>query len=80
LVGRDEAASIALRICQSLDTTWSLGPANVTANVTASASVGVALYPDAGNTPDELLRSADVALYEAKAAGRACVRFYDAES
>jgi diguanylate cyclase (GGDEF)-like protein len=33
-------------------------------------SVGAALYPDHGNTPDELLRAADAALYRAKGAGR----------
>jgi diguanylate cyclase (GGDEF)-like protein/PAS domain S-box-containing protein len=34
------------------------------------ASVGVALIPDDGATPDELLRLADLAMYEAKSNGR----------
>ena len=72
-VGGEEAETIALRICRSLDTSWTLG----SGNISASVSVGVALYPDAGSTPDELLRSADGALYKAKSAGRACVRIYD---
>jgi len=33
------------------------------------ASVGVALFPEHGNDPDELLRCADVAMYVAKRAG-----------
>ncbi|WP_027927914.1 GGDEF domain-containing protein [Amycolatopsis benzoatilytica] len=35
-----------------------------------SVSVGVASYPEAGTTLDEVLRSADAALYRAKDAGR----------
>jgi diguanylate cyclase (GGDEF)-like protein len=35
-----------------------------------TATVGVAMYPDAGTDPESLLRAADVALYRAKAAGR----------
>ncbi|WP_434533390.1 diguanylate cyclase [Amycolatopsis carbonis] len=35
-----------------------------------SVSVGVAGYPDAGDTLDQVLRSADAALYRAKDAGR----------
>jgi diguanylate cyclase (GGDEF)-like protein/PAS domain S-box-containing protein len=33
-------------------------------------SIGIALLPDHGSTPEDLLRSADAALYRAKAAGR----------
>jgi diguanylate cyclase (GGDEF)-like protein/PAS domain S-box-containing protein len=43
-----------------------------------SASVGVTVYPlDADNTSD-LLRNADIAMYQAKGAGRNCYRFYSA--
>jgi diguanylate cyclase (GGDEF)-like protein/PAS domain S-box-containing protein len=37
-------------------------------------SIGVAVYPDAGRTAEELLRVADLAMYEAKTAGRNCYR------
>lgn len=40
------------------------------------ASIGVAIYPDDAEDPDELLAAADVALYEAKAAGKGCFRFF----
>jgi diguanylate cyclase (GGDEF)-like protein len=41
-----------------------------------SASLGVALYPDHAANATELLRQADIALYNSKAAGRGVHRFY----
>ena len=38
-----------------------------------SGSIGVAVYPDSGSNADELMRSADGAMYDAKLQGRACV-------
>ncbi len=46
--------------------------------VDISCSIGIALSDQAGSA-DEMLRHADVALYEAKAAGRNCVRLFDPE-
>jgi diguanylate cyclase (GGDEF)-like protein/PAS domain S-box-containing protein len=42
----------------------------------ATVSVGVALAPADGANPERLLKSADLALYKAKADGRNCIRFY----
>ncbi|MFB3134982.1 MAG: diguanylate cyclase domain-containing protein, partial [Rhodospirillales bacterium] len=39
------------------------------------ASIGVALYPGDGETPEELFRRADRAMYAAKAAGKNSYRF-----
>uniref|UniRef100_A0A8J4M5M7 EAL domain-containing protein n=1 Tax=Acidicaldus sp. TaxID=1872105 RepID=A0A8J4M5M7_9PROT len=40
-------------------------------------SVGIALAPQHGGTPDDLLRNADTALYAAKRAGRGTARLFD---
>ncbi len=37
-------------------------------------SLGVAAFPEHGTTPDDLIHSADLAMYAAKQAGRDCVR------
>jgi diguanylate cyclase (GGDEF)-like protein/PAS domain S-box-containing protein len=41
------------------------------------ASVGVAIAPQDARTPRELLKAADMALYEAKDAGRRTLRFFE---
>ena len=40
-------------------------------------SVGVALSPEHGDTAEELMKRSDIALYEAKIAGRGVVRMFD---
>ncbi len=44
--------------------------------ISESATVGIALSPEGGTTASELLRSADIALYEAKAKGRNAAALY----
>ncbi|QIE29674.1 EAL domain-containing protein [Caballeronia sp. SBC2] len=44
-----------------------------------SVSLGIALYPDDGLNPEELLIHADTAMYRAKEAGRSRIQFYDVE-
>jgi diguanylate cyclase (GGDEF)-like protein/PAS domain S-box-containing protein len=41
-------------------------------------SIGVALIPDDGSTPDDLLKRADIALYRAKDSGRNVTQLYHA--
>ena len=41
-----------------------------------SASIGISIYPDDAESPSDLLRTADAAMYTAKEAGRDCYRFY----
>ena len=35
-----------------------------------TVSIGLAEYPEGGNTPEELIATADAAMYQAKSAGR----------
>ena len=45
-------------------------------NLTVTASVGIALYPGDGSTPEELLQAADAAMADMKAAGGAGFRLH----
>ncbi len=47
--------------------------------LTADASIGVALIPDHGTDLDQIMKNADLAMYAAKAAGRRTWRFFEPE-
>ncbi len=42
-----------------------------------TASIGVVLFPQGDGSPDDLLKWADASMYDAKAAGRNTVRFFE---
>ena len=64
---------IARRILESLSQPIALQ----SHNPVVTPSIGIAIYPMDGADPDSLIRNADTAMYVAKAAGRACFRFYN---
>lgn len=47
--------------------------------ILASCSIGIAVHPKDGNTFADMLRHADLAMYQAKEAGRNTYRFFDDE-
>lgn len=62
LEGREEAAYVADRIVEAVS-----GPAEADGvRLEVSVSVGVAMGPEEGGSPEEMIRSADAAMYEAK--------------
>ncbi len=44
--------------------------------VYATPSIGIAIYPGAGETPDRLIKAADLAMYQAKTRGGGRFQFY----
>lgn len=46
--------------------------------ISVTPSIGIAMFPEHGRSPNELIRHADAAMYRAKASGRAAVQFFEA--
>ncbi|MEM7025067.1 MAG: EAL domain-containing protein [Pseudomonadota bacterium] len=67
-----DAARVAGRILEALNAPFDLGGHEVVVD----ASIGIALYPDDSRNADGLLMHADLAMYHAKARGRANFQFY----
>ncbi len=47
-------------------------------DLSVTPTIGVAMYPEHGDSPEQLLQHADTAMYLAKSAGRATYRFFEA--
>ncbi|NGZ86939.1 putative bifunctional diguanylate cyclase/phosphodiesterase [Duganella aceris] len=69
---RQDAKAIADKFLESLQKPFDLDGHEVH----ISASIGIAVYPTDGETIDELLRHADIAMYQVKALGKNGHSFY----
>jgi diguanylate cyclase (GGDEF)-like protein len=74
---QEEAASRAEiateKIIDRLGRAYSLGKVDYH----STASIGITLFPDGDITVDDMLKRADLAMYQAKSAGRNTLRFFD---
>lgn len=71
--GVETAERVATRLIESLKE-----PFVIDARVlSVSASIGISLYPDHGQCADEVMNEADIAMYQAKLDGGACIRLFD---
>lgn len=73
LTDADGAAKLARKVVETLTVPFDLDEQSQF----VSTSVGIALAPADGESPAELLKAADLALYKAKGEGRGRYRFYD---
>jgi len=69
----ESAAFVAERVRRKIERNAFTGGRNLRLQLTAS--FGVATFPAHAQSPQQLVASADAAMYEAKAAGKNCVRF-----
>lgn len=70
-----DAADLAMRVRDAIHEPFHLDNHQVTVDI----SVGISIAPNDGIELHELLKTADIALYEAKNTGRGTYRFYEKE-
>jgi diguanylate cyclase (GGDEF)-like protein len=66
-------AHVATQIISALNQTWQLPSGH---EVRIGVSVGIAMFPEHGGSPDELIQQADTALYQAKNEGRNRFKYF----
>ncbi|MFJ4457021.1 putative bifunctional diguanylate cyclase/phosphodiesterase [Pseudomonas sp. NPDC089392] len=73
LNSRDEARHLAQRIMQRMKEPIDLGGRRMV----MTTSIGISIFPEDGNTAEELLKHADLALYQSKDSGRNSLNFFN---
>ncbi len=73
VTNNEELEGIAKNCCEALSNAIQLEGNQIHTRV----SIGIALYPDHGNNPEEIMRAADAAMYHAKESGRNTFRFFE---
>ncbi|WP_407657573.1 EAL domain-containing response regulator [Marinobacter profundi] len=72
LNNHEDARRIARKLIEALRAPFQLGEHEVFVGV----SIGIAMYPEAGDSLDQLIQNADIAMYHVKARGKDGYRFY----
>ena len=75
LKGAEDAIRVAQKIVDSFQKPFLID----TDQLTVTTSIGIAIYPEDGADEVVLLKNADIAMYQAKQAGRNRYRIYDPE-
>lgn len=70
--GYEDARQISKKLIKALRAPFQLGEHEVFVGV----SIGIATYPEAGESMDQLIQNADIAMYHVKARGKDGYRFY----
>ncbi|MHC6224396.1 putative bifunctional diguanylate cyclase/phosphodiesterase [Pseudomonas sp. X10] len=73
LNNRDEARHLAQRIMQRMKDPIHLAGRRMV----MTTSIGISIFPDDGRTSEELLKNADLALYQSKGCGRNSLNFFN---
>jgi diguanylate cyclase (GGDEF)-like protein/PAS domain S-box-containing protein len=76
LLAPQDAGVVAKKMIARFDDPFSIDGKELSASV----SIGIAVYPGDSDEEETLLKHADEAMYRAKAAGRGCHRFYRPET
>jgi diguanylate cyclase (GGDEF)-like protein len=73
--GESDCATVADKVLHEFEEPFAVGAQELG----ISTSIGIAIYPDHGGDADALTRSADLAMYRAKASGRNAYAFYTSD-
>lgn len=68
----DDAKQIANKLIDALNSPFQLGEHEVFVGI----SIGIAVFPDAGESLDQLIQNADIAMYHVKGRGKGDYRFF----
>lgn len=72
-VDRDKVLSLADNVLRAFRKSFLIGESNLYVSV----SIGISFYPEDGETTEEILKNADVAMYRAKEEGKGTYVVYD---
>lgn len=75
LASSEAATQVADKILESLESPFAIGDHELF----VGASIGIAIYPEAGDNLEALIKNADIAMYREKSTGKTGARIYQPE-